>query len=131
MSAQDNLALVEAVIEDFRRGDIGEILGRLAEDVVWTAHLDPIVPWSGTYHGRAGVARFFRAVLESMDMMGVEVDDRYSGGDAVVLAGFFDGIVRGGKRSFKSRWIILFRLEQGLIKSYEQFEDSELANAFS
>jgi ketosteroid isomerase-like protein len=75
---------VEALFEAFGRGDVPYILDQLTDDVHWVAHLDPSVPWSGDYSGKANVP-----------------------------------------------WVYVWKLRDGKITGYDQFNDAGLAAAFA
>ena len=70
MSTEENVHAVEAIFDAFRRGDIPYILDQLTDDVHFVAHLDPSVPWSGDYSGKADVPGFFQAIGSSVDVTG-------------------------------------------------------------
>ena len=48
----ENTAKVQTIFEAFGRGDVAFILDQLADDVRFTSHLDPIVPWAGEFAGK-------------------------------------------------------------------------------
>src|SRR5688572_2767035 len=62
MSEKDNVARVTKLYEAFTKGDIGYIIDQLTDDVRWVTHLDPVVPWAGTFPGKQGVPQFFESI---------------------------------------------------------------------
>ena len=54
----------------FSAGDIPGILALLSPEVVWTHAGDPaVLPFAGTFKGKAEVGRFFEAVGKSLQIM--------------------------------------------------------------
>jgi ketosteroid isomerase-like protein len=71
MSSQTNLELVRSLYAAFGRGDIPAIIAALAGHATWTVHGPAnLVPTFGTFHGPAGVTRFFGLVGEHLALIG-------------------------------------------------------------
>jgi uncharacterized protein len=69
MSADDNMKTVATVYEAFGRGDIASMLDAVSDDVDWAAETDSTAaPWYGVWHGKEGVAAFFQAFGENMEV---------------------------------------------------------------
>jgi uncharacterized protein len=130
MESQQNVRTVQEMYAAFGRGDVASILERLTEDVVWTSHFDPVVPWGGTFTGKAQVPRFFEAIFSTVDVEGFEPTEWVVEGDAVVSLGEFACRVKStGKRS-RTRWVFVWRFREGQVSAYEQFHDPAIAAAF-
>jgi ketosteroid isomerase-like protein len=130
MSEQDNARSVEAIFEAFGRGDIPYILDQLTDDVHWVAHLEPIVPWAGDYSGKANVPGFFQALGRSVEVAGHPVHQLVAQGDTVVAMGDVSFSARATGKASSSSWVYVWKLRDGQICSYDQFNDSGLAEAF-
>lgn len=129
--AADNTTRVAEIFAAFGRGDVGYILDRATDDVRFVAHLDPEVPWSGEFVGKAGVAGYFQAMGSAVEVSDHPVFSLTAQDDRVVARGEVSFRVRQTDRSGSSGWIYLFRLDQGKIAGFEQFNDPGLARAFS
>jgi len=131
MSVEENVRAVEAIFEAFGRGDIAYILDQLTDDVHWVAHLDPSVPWSGDYSGKANVPSFFQALGSSVDVSSHPVNQLVAQDDTVVAMGDVSFSARSTGNASSSSWVYIWKLANGQVHSYDQFNDAGLAEAFS
>ena len=126
----ENTERVAGIFEAFGRGDIPHILDQLADDARFVSHLDPIVPWAGEYTGKDNVARFFQALGGSVDVADHPVHAVVAQGDTVVATGDVSFSVRETGKAGSSSWVYIFKLANGQVLSYDQFNDTRLAEAF-
>lgn len=126
----DNVEQVTRIFEAFGRGDVAYILGQLADDVRFVGHLDPVVPWAGEYSGRDDVAHFFQALGGSVEVADHPVEAIVAQGDSVVATGDVTFTVRETGRPGSSKWVYIWRLANGRVQAYDQFNDAGLAAAF-
>ena len=131
MNIEDNVGTVEAIFAAFGRGDIPYILDQLTDDVHWVSHLDPSVPWAGDYSGRANVPSFFQALGGSVDVAEHPVNQIVAQGDTVVATGDVTFSARGTGRSATSSWVYIWKLRDGKVCGYDQYNDAGLARAFA
>ncbi|MGH2632263.1 MAG: nuclear transport factor 2 family protein [Tepidiformaceae bacterium] len=129
-SASSNTARVTEILEAFGRGDIASILEQLADDVRFTSHLDPIVPWAGEFSGKANVASFFQALGSAIEVAEHPVNAVVAQGDIVVAMGDVRFSVRKTGKEGSSSWVYIWKLAEGEVQSYDQFNDPGLAEAF-
>lgn len=130
MVMENNLEQVKAIFAAFGRGDVPFILDQLASDVRFTSHLDPVVPWAGEFSGRDNVARFFGALGGSVEVTAHPVNDLVAQDDTVVATGDVTFRVRETGKEGSSAWVYIFKLAEGKVHSYDQFNDTGLAKAF-
>jgi ketosteroid isomerase-like protein len=126
----ENTERVTKVFEAFGRGDVKYILDQLAEDVRFVSHLDPSVPWAGEYSGKDAVAQYFQALGGAVDVSDHPVEAVVAQGDTVVAMGEVSFRVRDTGKTGSSSWVYIWTLANGEIQSYEQFNDTGLADAF-
>ena len=127
---QDNSQRIGEIFAAFGRGDIPFIIDQLTDDVRWVAHLDPIVPWSGDYSGKARVPAFFQALGGAVEVSDHPVHQLVAQGDTVVAMGDVTFRARATTKESKSAWVYVWKLRDGKVCSYEQFNDAGLANGF-
>ena len=130
MSEHQNTRLVASIFEAFGRGDIPFILDHLTDDVHFQARLDPIVPWSGEYTGKSDVVNFFQALGGAVEVGDHPVNQLVAQDDTVVAMGDVTFRVRETGTNATSAWIYVWKVRDGQIYDYEQFNDSALAAAF-
>jgi hypothetical protein len=127
----ENAERVTKIFEAFGRGDVGYILDQLADDVRFVSHLDSTVPWAGEYSGKNNVARFFQALGSSVEVAEHPVDALVAQGDTVVATGDVRFRVRETGKAGSSKWVYIWKLANGQVQSYDQFNDPGLGEAFS
>jgi ketosteroid isomerase-like protein len=127
----ENAERVTKIFEAFGRGDVEYILDQLADDARFVSHLDPKVPWAGEYSGKHEVARYFEALGGSVEVADHPVDSLVAQGDTVVAAGDVSFLVRESGKAGSSKWVYIFKLANGQVQSYDQFNDPGLVEAFS
>jgi len=127
----DNAMRVGKIFEAFGRGDVEYILEQLADDARFVSHLDPRVPWAGEYSGKQEVARYFQALGGSVEVADHPVDTLVAQGDTVIAAGDVSFLVRETGKAGSSKWVYVFKLADGQVQSYDQFNDLGLVDAFS
>lgn len=127
----ENTERVEKIFEAFGRGDVGYILDQLAEDARFVSHVDARVPWAGDYSGKHEVARFFQALGGSIELADHPVNALVAQGDTVVATGDVSFLVRESGKAGSSKWVYIFKLSNGRVQSYDQFNDPGLVEAFS
>ena len=130
MTEADNVALIGGIYEAFGRGDVDYIIDQLTDDVRWVTHLEPIVPWSGDYSGKANVPRFFEAIANSVETTAFSPEEFVAQGETVVSTGEYGCTVKANGKSSLTPWVFIWKLRQGKVAGYEQFHAPGLADAF-
>jgi len=126
----NNTERVTKIFEAFGRGDVAYILDQLADDARFVSHLDPIVPWAGDFSGKDNVARFFQALGTSVNVTDHPVNTVVAQDDTVVATGKVSFSVRETGKLGSSSWVYIFKLANGQVQRYDQFNDIGLAEAF-
>lgn len=130
MGTDANVQQVTAIFEAFGRGDVPFILEQLASDVRFVSHLDRAVPWAGQFTGRDEVVRYFGALGGSVEVTDHPVNSLVAQDDTVVATGDVAFRVRETGKEGSSSWVYIFKLADGKVQSYDQFNDTGLAEAF-
>lgn len=128
MNEQQNTETIQQIYAAFGRGDIAFILAQLAPGVKWMSHFEPVVPWAGDFSGH--VEDFFKAISDSVDVLGFEPAEFIAQGDIVVSLGMFACRAKSTGKSANTRWAFVWKLANGKVLSYEQFHDPALAGIF-
>lgn len=118
-----SLELVQGLYDAFGRGDIPNILSKIAPDCLWI-NAGTGIPSAGTYHGPAGVADFFQKMAESEDITHFEVREYFANGDSVVALGTEQARSKLTAKAASTNWAMLFRVKDGLVVHYESYYDT-------
>jgi uncharacterized protein len=131
MSSSTSVAIVQAIYECFKRGDIDGIIAFVADDVVWQGPVYPNVPYAGVKHGKAGVLEFFSG-LSGIEITLFEPKEFLGMDDRVFVPGRWGGIVRATGKVFESTWFMEWVIRDGKVVRFQSNEDSAgTAAAFS
>lgn len=127
----DNAERVKTIFDAFGRGDVAFILDQLTDDARFVSHLDTSVPWAGNYTGKHEVTNYFQALGGSVEVTDHPVDELVVQGDTVVATGDVHFVVRATGKPGSSRWVYIFKLADGRVQSFDQYNDAGLTEAFS
>ncbi|NNG24726.1 nuclear transport factor 2 family protein [Telluria aromaticivorans] len=127
MTIQENKRLVMEAYELFKKGDIPSLLERYRDDAEWIGPDSDIVPFAGTYHGKAGIAQFFQKLGESSQATRFEVRDCIAEGDKVVVIGEASWLVKATGHSYDVPWTHVITLRDGKVASFETIYDPTTA----
>ena len=131
MQEAQNTKVIQDAYAAFGRGDIPALLGYMTDDIHWkpvtgAAHS---VPFSGERRGKAGVADFFKQVADSEDFEQFEPREFIAQGNTVVALGHYRAKAKATGRTVDSDFVMVFRLENGKVKAFQEFLDSAALNA--
>lgn len=106
---RESIDLTRRSFEAFNRGDIDEVLARLAPDVV--VHADPDLPNSGTFHGREGALLWFERWLEAWESFSIDIEEVVPVGDSLVVCVIQRGRGRGSgvEVDMRSAYVVTVR----------------------
>lgn len=119
-----NLAIVKSTYEGVSSEENGQNLKKaLAPNAQWTEAQG--FPYAGTYIGFDAISHnVFRRLAEEWRDYKVMIDGYVASGDQVVAYGTYTGTCKATHKAFQARVAHLWKLEEGLIVSFEQFVDS-------
>lgn len=107
------------------RGDLVAMMADMAPDVRWTEMAG--FPCAGTHVGPAQVVeKVFKVLGTEWDGYRFELELLIDAGDRVVGIGSYHGTYRGTGKAMTARVAHVWRIEGGLVRSFEQFTDTLL-----
>jgi uncharacterized protein len=124
MEKQKNIQVVQQLLADLRRGDIAEVLDKLADDVQWRAW-SPGERLSGleTLCGKAQVGKFL-AELKSREFQEFEPQEFVTQGEQVMVLGQANQPSRSNSQTIRLDWVMVFELYRGKIVHYQYCDDT-------
>ena len=132
MSEQANVALVLKLYEAFGRGDIQTILSHVDANTVWEVEAPASVPYSGVTKGVEGATKFFKAIGETMDEIGLDMAPFAAQGDNVVTAGRYKARIKATGRRIDVPLVHLWTIRNGKVTLYQNMSDTgAIAEAYS
>ena len=122
MTNKDN---AQAVYNYFGERNVSAILNLVTEDIKWPCPgPTDILPYARVYHGKQGVADFFRLIYENKDFPGFEVKEFIGEGDRVVALGHWDAKSKKTGNPYSGDWAMVFYFREGKISEHKEYYDS-------
>jgi len=107
------------------RGDLGGMLADVAPDVRWTEMAG--FPCAGTHVGPAEVLdKVFKVLGSEWDGYRFTLETLLDAGDCIVGLGSYEGTYLQTGKAMSARVAHVWRIEGGLVRSFEQFTDTLL-----
>jgi ketosteroid isomerase-like protein len=115
MKGDDALATVQRMFAAFVAEDIDALLATVHEDSHWTYYgANPRLA-SAEFDGHAAVGKFFRRILERLDVAEFNTEEFIVHGDTVVIFGSEAGTVRSTSEPFRNVWTQKYVVKDGRI----------------
>jgi ketosteroid isomerase-like protein len=124
MNAQENKQVVMRGYELFQRGDIAGMLAQCLDDAEWISPETDTAPFSGSFHGKQGLADFFTKLDATLQAIRFEPREFIAEGDKVVVVGEATWHVKLNGRQFDTPWIHVFTLRDGKIARIQALTDT-------
>ncbi|MGH8853629.1 MAG: nuclear transport factor 2 family protein [Telluria sp.] len=123
MSTQENKRMVLEAYQLFKAGDIPRLLERYHDDAEWIGPESDIVPFAGRFHGKAGIAQFFRTLGEATHATRFDIRECIAEGDKVVVVGEATWEIRATGVTYDTLWTHLLTMRDGKVAQFESIYD--------
>lgn len=124
MNTQDNKQVVIEGYRQYQNGEIQELLNRYHEDAEWITPESELVPFSGNFHGKSGIAQFFAKLDDAVQTIRFEPTQFIAEGDKVVVTGEASWLAKPTGRKYDTSWVHVFSMRDGKIARFEAFYDT-------
>ena len=125
MVREDTIAILKAIFDDFRSGNIPALLGHLTDDVDWNVPGEgTIIPFGGHVQGKAAVALFFQKVGATADFTKFDQYEYFAAGDTVVVLGEWTAVVRANGAATTDVYAMAFWFRGDKVAKYQQYSDT-------
>ncbi len=124
MSTQENKQLVIEGYRLYQRGQISELLNNYHDDAEWTGPELELVPFSGTFRGKVGIAQYFSELDASVHANSFEPTRFIPEGDNVVVTGLANWVAKPTGRTYDCPWVHVFTLRDGKVARFECYYDT-------
>lgn len=125
MSESDNVETLKRFYAEFMNGNIDGVLKLVADDVEVSNDFTENVATAGTFHGKAGLEKFFTLLSEVVGEVEVFQADQYvADGDTVVALGHERMQVRANGRWVTANWAQVATFRDGLICRWVEYSDT-------
>jgi uncharacterized protein len=120
----DHIKTVQDAYAAFGPEAVSFIIGISSPDVVMDSRYPEGVPAAGVFRGHRGIAEFFQAVGESLELKSFEPLAYFGGKDTVVVLGREEGTVRRTQRPFKNEWVHVWTFVEGKLTGVRSINDT-------
>lgn len=124
MNAQENKQLIIEGYRLFQAGDIRGLLERYHDDAEWVGPESEVLPYSGNFHGKQGIAQFFSRLDTAVQALRFEPQQFLAEGDRVVVTGESSWLVRSTGRSYDSPWVHVFTIRDNKVARFQAYYDT-------
>ena len=124
MNTEQNKQLVMEGYRRFQNKNIEGVLERFSDDVEWIAPELDCAPFSGCYHGKDDVRRFFTDLDTAQEATRLEPTAFIAEGDTVVVMGNASWHVKSTGLDYDSDWVHVYNVRDGKVIRMQQFVDT-------
>jgi ketosteroid isomerase-like protein len=120
-----NKESVQALYDLFGQGNVPAILDLVTDDITWTCPgPTDILPYAQVYHGKKGVAEFFKLIYANKDFPKFEVKELIEEDNKVVALGHWDAKSKKTGNPYSGDWAMVFYFRDGKLYEHKEFYDS-------
>lgn len=123
------LAVTQAIFAAFAAADVDRIVALLDEAIVIEFYGPAVIPYAGSYRGRAAARRFFETVLASVDIHRFAAEEFIVEGDRIVVSGDLRLTARSTGRPIESRFVHVITVAGGRWLRFCDFMNTAVAAA--
>ena len=120
--SQENVEIVRAVYDCWRRGDFRATANKVAPDFEWKQVHGVVEPGS---HVGAGASRALRSIFEVYEDLRVEAEEYVDAGDTIVVVARAHGTARGSGLHMDQRLAFVWTVRGGKPVQMEQYPNRE------
>jgi ketosteroid isomerase-like protein len=118
-----NVALVQKLYTHFGQGNIPAILEELGDQMEWHVMGAPLLTYAGDYKGQA-IGQFFQGLGQTLDITEFAPLDFVEHGDDLIAFGVIGGTARATGQSFRSKWIMHWKFQNGHPCYFQDYLDT-------
>jgi ketosteroid isomerase-like protein len=123
--SKENVALVRAIYDAFAKGDVPNVLGAMAPDIVWNEAENYPYADRNPYVGPGAVAEgVFMRIGGEWDGFSVKMDELLDAGDTVVALGRYTGTSKATGKALNQQAAHIWRLKDGKVTRFQQYADT-------
>jgi uncharacterized protein len=124
--SQENVEVVRGMYDDFGRGDVEAVLGRLDQDVEWNEAENSLYADRNPYRGPEAVLEGVFARLGSeWEGFTVTPEKLLDAGDRVVALGTYRGTHRETGTEVRAQFVHVWGLRDRKVTSFQQYTDTK------
>jgi ketosteroid isomerase-like protein len=123
----DATATVQELYAAFGRGDLGGILAKLSDDVVWESEGPAVMSSSGVRHGKAEAQEFFEGLNNDFTDHQLTITDYVASGDTVMTLGRYTATAKSSGRKVDTPIAHYWKFRDGKVVRYVGFSDTAAA----
>lgn len=131
MNEQENTATIQQAYNNFKTGNIEDLLDQMSDNITWQLPEIEGVALAGKRTGRDGVRDFFATLARDQDVIEFEPREFVAQGDKVISLGHYRWRVKDTGREYASDFVHIFTVRDGKIAAFrEHFDTAVVAAAY-
>lgn len=121
----NNIAVIQELYRTFREQDYDAFQIICAPDLEWIQNEG--FPRGSTYRGvDAVVEGVFKVFNQDWDSWRFQIEEYLDAGHSIIVLGFYEGIHRVSRKSFRSTAAHVYDLVDGKVTRFRQFTDTKV-----
>jgi len=124
-----SVEVTQNLFERFGEGDIPGILQYIHDDIVIEFFGPDVIPYAGTYRGKAEAERFFETVLASVDVHVFDFQQIFSEREHVSVTGVLHLTAKSTGKDINSNFAHVIEVRDGRWIRFRDFMDTSVAVA--
>jgi uncharacterized protein len=121
---EENIEIAQTGINEFINGNIDGLLEVCAEDITWSTHQNPDVPFAKTYMGKTGAKQFLNELADNVDFSVFSPEKYYSDEDMVFVKTHQVAKVKSTGKSYDHHMLMTFKIKHGKVSDFFAYVDS-------
>ena len=120
-----NVAVIQGIYDAFAIGDVPNVLGAMASDIVWNEANNFPYADGNPYIGPMAVAQgVFARCASEWDGFATAVDEIIDAGDTIIALGQYVGTYKATGRPQQTQMAHVWRLRDGKAVAFQQYADT-------
>ena len=121
---EENIEVAQTGINAFINGNMEGLLDVCAEDIVWSTHQNPDVPFAKTYKGKEGARQFLNDLADNVAFSVFSPEKYYSDDDMVFVKTHQVAKVKSTGKTYDHQMLMTFKIKHGKVSEFFAYVDS-------
>ncbi|MEO6393096.1 MAG: nuclear transport factor 2 family protein [Pyrinomonadaceae bacterium] len=124
MSDEQTTAIIEQAYENFKNGNVPDLLALFAADATWVYPDIAGVAFSGNRTGRELIGEFFASLNDAAESLKFDPQVFTATGAKVIAQGSYTFRTRDGDREYTCDFAHFFEVANGEIRAFQEYTDT-------
>ncbi|MCL1470591.1 nuclear transport factor 2 family protein [Argonema antarcticum] len=124
VDTQSNLEFIKGLYAAFKRGEIQPWLDAMTEESTWELIGPTEIPLCGLRKGKKQILDFLQTLVTTLEVKNSVQHKFIAEGDTIIVLGYVHSMVKATSIDFKSDYVHILTVKNGVLLSYREFLDN-------